>query len=187
MRVSDADIIMVPGWGNSGSDHWQTRWEAKLSTARRVRQRDWMHPNRDEWVKALVAEVEASTRPAVLVAHSVAVPTVAHAAPLFTPGKVIGAFLVAPTDETAIRSIPDMDDAFAPIPREPLPFPSLLVASRNDPYCEFAFAEDLAYCWGSAFADHGDAGHINSASGHGPWPEGLMRFAGFLSRLKAIA
>jgi predicted alpha/beta hydrolase family esterase len=41
MRTSDADLLIVPGLGGSGPDHWQTRWEQKLSTARRVEQSDW--------------------------------------------------------------------------------------------------------------------------------------------------
>ena len=72
---------------------------------------------------------------------------------------------------------------FEPVPLVPLPFPSVLVASRNDPFCTPQRAADLAEAWGSEFVDAGDAGHIDVASGHGPWPEGLMRFAGFLSKL----
>jgi predicted alpha/beta hydrolase family esterase len=48
----------------------------------------------------------------------------------------------------------------------------LLVASRTDPHCTYERAEDYAYAWGSALVDAGEAGHINVASGHGPWPEG---------------
>jgi hypothetical protein len=77
-----------------------------------------------------------------------------------------------------------VDPAFAPISRDPLPFPSILVASRTDPHCAFDRAEDFAYAWGAALADAGNAGHLNTASGHGPWPEGLMRFAGFLAKLQ---
>ncbi|MEO0619886.1 MAG: alpha/beta hydrolase, partial [Pseudomonadota bacterium] len=71
----------------------------------------------------------------------------------------------------------------APMPRDPLPFPSLLVASRTDPYCAFDIADDLGAAWGSLVIDAGDAGHINAASGHGPWPEGSMTFGKFISRL----
>ncbi|MFB2608362.1 alpha/beta hydrolase, partial [Rhizobium phaseoli] len=39
--------------------------------------------------------------------------------------------------------------------------------------------------WGSFLVDAGEAGHINADSGHGPWPEGTMVFAQFLSRLSA--
>ncbi|TIM62907.1 MAG: alpha/beta hydrolase, partial [Mesorhizobium sp.] len=26
MKVRDADILIVPGYTNSGPDHWQSRW-----------------------------------------------------------------------------------------------------------------------------------------------------------------
>jgi predicted alpha/beta hydrolase family esterase len=73
--------------------------------------------------------------------------------------------------------------AFETHPRDPLPFPSLLVGSRNDPHASYAAVEDLAFAWGAAMLDAGEAGHINTESGHGPWPEGLMSLAHFLSRL----
>ncbi len=49
MRAADADILIVPGWSDSGPDHWQSRWQGKLSTARRVVQRDFEKPIRAEW------------------------------------------------------------------------------------------------------------------------------------------
>jgi predicted alpha/beta hydrolase family esterase len=186
MRTSDVDILIIPGLTGSGPDHWQSRWEAKLSTARRVAQDDWDRPQRDPWVARLVDAVAGATRPAVLVAHSLGVLTVVHAAPQL-PAKVAGAFLVAPPDETALATLPEIDPAFMPIPRAPLPFPATLVASDNDPYCGLAVAEDLSFAWGAAFANAGAAGHINTESGHGPWPEGLLGFANFLKRLGPAA
>ena len=182
MRTSDSDILVVPGLGGSGPDHWQSRWEAKLSTARRVEQADWERPVRKEWTERLVEAVAASRRPVLLVAHSLGVALVAQAAPLFPPGIVRGAFLVAMPDVEAPGMPPEVS-AFAPLPRDPLPFPSLLVASRNDPFSDYEKAEDISYAWGSALVDAGEAGHLNTASGHGPWPEGLMRLAGFLKQL----
>jgi len=44
-------------------------------------------------------------------------------------------------------------------------------------------ADELAAAWGSMIVDAGDSGHLNSESGHGPWPEGSMVFAKFLSQL----
>jgi predicted alpha/beta hydrolase family esterase len=76
---------------------------------------------------------------------------------------------------------------FGPYPRDPLPFPSLLVASRNDPFGSYEHADDIAAAWGSLLLDAGEAGHINAESGHGPWPEGTMVFAQFLGKLKAPA
>jgi predicted alpha/beta hydrolase family esterase len=48
----------------------------------------------------------------------------------------------------------------------------VVVASRNDPYMAFDCAVALARDWGARMVDAGFAGHINVASGHGPWPEG---------------
>jgi predicted alpha/beta hydrolase family esterase len=183
MRTSDCDIVIVPGYTNSGPEHWQTRWERKLSTTRRVEQDAWDRPVREAWSSRLRETVEACRRPVVLVAHSLGVITVVHAAPILPPDVVRGAFLVAPADVEDPDVIPVMDPSFAPVPRDPLPFPSLLVASRSDPYCSYERAEDLAFAWGSALLDAGEAGHLNPESGYGPWPEGLMRFAGFLKRL----
>jgi len=58
------------------------------------------------------------------------------------------------------------------------------VASRNDPFCSFDVVEDIAAAWGSLFIDAGEAGHINAESGHGPWPEGPLTFAKFVSTLE---
>ena len=183
MRTSDADILVVPGLGGSGADHWQTRWEGKLSTARRVEQADWDRPEREAWTERLVTAVWESRRPVVLVAHSLGVATVVQAAPSLPQRVVRGAFMVGLPDVERPDMPPEIDPAFSPLPRDPLPFPSLLVASRDDPFCAYERAEDFAYAWGAAIVDAGTAGHLNSESGFGPWPEGLMRFAGFLKRL----
>lgn len=184
MKTSDADILIVPGFGDSGPDHWQSRWESKLSTARRVVQPDWNRASRESWTRPLIAAVGVASRPVILIAHSLGVATVAHAAPHFGE-RVVGAFLVAPSNVARPDLRPEIDRDFAPLPRDPLPFPSLLVASRNDPTCDFEVAADFANAWGSALIDAGEAGHINVESGHGPWPEGLMRLAAFLRRLPA--
>lgn len=183
MRTSDCDILIIPGLGGSGPEHWQSRWQSKLSTARRVEQTDWDNPERMAWTAAIVLAVQAAGRPVILVAHSLGVPALAHAAPLMPAGRVAGALLVAPPSEAAVASMAQIDPAFRPYPRDPLPFPSLLVASRNDEYGAFDDSADLALAWGSALVDAGEAGHLNDASGHGPWPEGLMSFAGFIRRL----
>jgi predicted alpha/beta hydrolase family esterase len=183
MKTADCDILIVPGYGNSGPRHWQTRWEARLPHARRVHQDDWDRPDRASWAARIVGEVEASTRPVVLVAHSLGVIAVAHAAPSLSSGKVRAAFLVAPADTARADMPPAVTRTFGAVPRDPLPFASMLVASRNDPYCDFATADDMAATWGSVLVDAGEAGHINADSGYGPWPEGLTRFATLLGRV----
>jgi uncharacterized protein len=181
MRTADLDLLFVAGLNGFGPDHWQTRWRNRLPTAKLVEQADWDRPDLSLWVRAIVEACEAAQRPVVLIAHSLGVTTVSHAAPLLSASRVKGALLVAPpSDEALIR---EGAGAFAPTPSAPLPFPSLLVASQNDPFSEYQFAEDKAAQWGSRLVAAGEAGHINADSGHGPWPEGLMQFAGFIKTL----
>jgi hypothetical protein len=182
MRTSDADILVIPGLGGSGPDHWQSRWDAKLPTARRVVQADWDRPELEAWLQRIIEEAERAERPVILVAHSLGALAAAHAAP-FLAGKVKGAFLVAPASREVIAGIDAVDPAFAALPLEPLRFPSLVIASRNDPFAPYAESEALARALGAELVDAGHSGHINIESGHGPWPEGLMRFAGFLKTL----
>lgn len=182
MKSSDAVLLIVPGWQGSGPDHWQSRWERSLSAARRVMQADWNRPDPVDWPQRLAAAVAAAEKPVVVIAHSLGVPTLVHAVPLLPAGKVRAAFLVAPPDLNRA----DIDPAiagFAPVPTAPLPFPSVLVASRTDPYCDYRRAEGFALDWGAAIVDAGDAGHINTEAGYGPWPEGSVRLLGLLQSL----
>ena len=183
MKIKDADILIIPGYTNSGPDHWQSRWEKKLSTARRVEQAEWSKPVREDWAAAVARAANEAGKPLVLVAHSLGIPTVIHALPAIGR-RIAGAFLVAPPDVSNPKIRPRHLMTFGPYPRDPLPFPSIVVASRNDEFCDFAIAEDIAAAWGSMFLDAGEAGHINSEAGYGPWPEGTMAFAHFLTRLE---
>ena len=65
------------------------------------------------------------------------------------------------------------EHGWLPIPRRPLPFPSLVAASRNDPLCAFERAQALAQDWGSDLEDLGPVGHLNPAAGFGEWPQAL--------------
>ncbi|MBL8845216.1 MAG: serine hydrolase family protein [Hyphomicrobium zavarzinii] len=191
MRTSEVDILIVPGWSSSGPDHWQSRWERTLKTARRVEQDNWVTPDREAWVGRIIESTVQSTRPVVLVAHSLGVAAVAHLAGRIPKGFLSGAFLVAPADVDTASDWPESDgfrldaaaSGFAPLPLDPLPFPSVMVASSNDPYCKIDRATVLANAWGSTLVEAGDLGHINGESGHGPWPEGVLRFGSFLSSL----
>jgi len=122
--------------------------------------------------------------PLVLVAHSLGCLTIAHwacGAGHERLARVRGALLVAPPDV-------DADDAhpfvrrFAPAPSRPLPFPSILVASRNDRYAAFERLEALARTWGSRFVDAGHAGHINAQSALGDWADGEVLLEELIER-----
>jgi uncharacterized protein len=182
MRTADASILIIPGFGDSGPGHWQSRWESKLPSATRVNQPDWNRADRAQWAGAIANAVDRADKPVVLVAHSIGVAAVAHAAHMFTK-PVAGAFLVGLSDWNREELLPGVPHDFAPIPRNPLAFTSWLIASRNDPWCNYEVAEGFANAWGSKLIDAGESGHINIESGHGPWPEGLMSFASFMRNL----
>ena len=182
MRLADADILIIPGLGNAGPDHWQSRWQAKIATARRVEQADWDDPDPADWGARIAAAVNAATRPVVLVAHSCGAVAALQAAAHYLPGRMRGAFLVAPADVEAAPPASELR-RFAPLTAARLDFPAVLIASSNDPFASFARSEALAQALGADFVDAGGSGHINADSGHGPWPEGLLRFAGFLRKL----
>ncbi|MBR9824392.1 MAG: serine hydrolase family protein [Alphaproteobacteria bacterium] len=184
MKIKDSEILIIPGLHNASPFHWQSRWAEKMSTARRVEQDDWDKPDREAWVSRLVEAVSAAKKPAILVAHSVGVLTVAHAAPQLDKSKIAGAFLVGASDwerEALEERFPG--HGFAPVPRIPLGFPALMLASSNDETCTLEKAEAWARDWGARFGDAGEAGHFTEESGHGPWPEGLMAFAKFTQSL----
>ena len=174
-------ILIVPGWSGSGPSHWQTIWEREHPEYRRVEQRNWNNVYRPEWVAGLEQAVLPVSGDVVLVAHSLGCLAVAWWAATRGCGwrRVRGAMLVAPPDLVSTPGCLPALASFTPVPRGPLPFPSILVASRNDPYATLDAAADLAADWGSALIDAGAAGHINIDSGHGPWPEGHL----YLERL----
>lgn len=183
MKIAETDILLVPGLGNCGPGHWQRRWLDKMATAQWVEQDDGDTPLREDWVEQLTRAIMMATRPVVLVGHSLGVSTIIHTSARLTDTKVRGAFLAAPPDLDENPEVPPAAIGFAQVPRDPLPFPSLLIASDSDPVCTVARAADMANCWGSELHQAGDAGQINEASGHGPWPEGLMMFTRLMQRI----
>ena len=183
MKIAETDILLVPGLGNSTPGHWQRRWLDKMSTAQWVEQKTWDNPKLEPWVETLERAIFMATRPVVLVGHSLGVLTIVNGAQRLTDTKVRGAFLVAPPD---VDEHPKALEAIAPfrnIPRAPLPFPSLVITSTDDPYCTQERAAEFASCWGSEFHSAGEGGHLNIDSGHGPWPEGMMMFTRLMQRI----
>lgn len=140
-----------------------------------MEQAEWERPRRADWQPRLEAAVSAHGPQCVLVAHSLGCLLTVHWA-AETRLTVRAALLVGvPNPERP--SFPAEIIGFSPLPMRPLPFPSILVASSNDPYGSVEFARACARAWGSQLVDIGAAGHINSASGYGEWPEGLRLLA----------
>lgn len=168
--MTTTTALMVPGLWNSGPEHWHTLWEADNPSFARVHQHEWDAPERREWVRQLDDAVRRAGRGVVLAAHSLGCATVVHWAGL--PGRTVrGALLVAPADVDG-AGFPLEARGFANMPLKPLPFPSILVASADDPYLSMERARLFAESWGSRLVEVGALGHLNSASGLGAWPEG---------------
>lgn len=169
--MNTAPVLLLPGWQNSGPDHWQSLWETAHGY-QRVEQHDWLRPLRGDWIARLEDVLLQQKAPAVLVAHSLGCLLVAAwAAHTRNPQLVKAALLVAPGDAEREELRPVLT-SWSPIPMQPLPFKSILVGSRNDPYCSLARAQAFASTWGADFVDAGPLGHLNSESGLGVWPHG---------------
>lgn len=188
-NLQEPTILTVPGLDGSGHAHWQTLWEHQWLNCRRVDMGNWTTPNRNAWVNRLNLAIRQTQGPIVLVAHSLGCHAVAWWAALERPttnGPVIGAMLVAPPEVDSALADARLN-AFAPSARGVLPFPSLLVGSRNDPYITPDRAYRLATFWGADHVDAGRIGHINAASDIGDWAFGKAMLARLLDAVEPDA
>lgn len=172
-------VLILPGIGDAGPDHWQTLWEKSNGNFQKVQQNDWDHPVCGDWVNALEKSVEASGPNVILVAHSLACLLVAHWT-ANTHSEIRGAFLAAPPDPLG-PNFPKEATGFMPVPLRRFSFPSIVVASTNDDFGRVEFAKQLSSSWGSQFVNIGAAGHINSSSCLGHWREGFSIFQTLLA------
>ena len=175
--TTNATVLIVPGLRDHVPEHWQTLLAAKLPRVHTV-------PPLEQGKLSCVARVAALDRalaaidgPVILVAHSAGVMMVAHWAQTARSRPIKGALLATPADvenpfPAGYPTIGSLrEHGWLPIPRRPLPFPSVLAASRNDPLCAFARAQTLAQHWGSELVNLGPVGHLNPAAGFGEWPQ----------------
>lgn len=164
-RGEPVRVLIVPGLHGSGPDHWQSWLQAHYKGAVRVEQDDWAVPDIDRWAQRIAATL-AAQRPArwVAVAHSFGCLALARHVAL--GGRAVQSALFAAPAEPNKFGVADA------LPSTPLPFSSVLVGSRSDPWMRLERAREWAQCWGSLFIDLGEVGHINPASGFGPWPFG---------------
>jgi predicted alpha/beta hydrolase family esterase len=179
------DMIVVPGLGGSGLDHWQSRWEKNHPNMARIQPRSWDAPDLEDWVIALELAVSKADTPPILVAHSLGCLLVAiwqktSALP------VLGAFLVAVPDPQT-QGFDLLAPSFANVPCDRLRFPSLIISSTSDPYDQRGYAFNKAQQWDSEYLSVGDCGHINDESGLGEWETGHQFLSSFVEKLKPIA
>jgi predicted alpha/beta hydrolase family esterase len=185
-HLNEIPVLILPGLWNSGPEHWQTRWEDRHPSWRRIAHADWETPDAAAWVKELNEAISDFKDPPILVAHSLSCALVAHWAIQCQPQSIMGAFLVAPSDVEA-STYPAGTTGFAPMPTRTLPFPSLMVASANDPYVDLERARHFAQAWGSTCLELGSAGHISSSDGFGSWTEGLELLSNFIEAIRTAS
>lgn len=158
-------ILIVPGLNDSGPQHWQTWLEDAVPGCIRVRQPDWAKPHLPRWGGTVADAARRAQGPVWVVAHSFGCLAAVWAATR-RDADIAGALLVAPADPIHFGA------SFA-LPRAPLPFRTIVVGSENDDWMSLDAARGWARAWGAAFVNAGAAGHINIASGFGPWPDAL--------------
>jgi len=173
-----SQILLHPGLGNSGPKHWQSWWEKRFPSFKRIQQSEWDQPALIDWMETLDKEVNSyDPGNVIIVAHSLACCTVVNWASQYK--RIIrGALLVAPSD-TESEIYPNGTTGFTPMPLKKLPFPSIVVMSTDDEYVSIDRAKTFASAWGSELVNIGHAGHVNSDSNLGFWEFGLE----LLSRL----
>lgn len=166
--------LILPGFGDSDPGHWQSLWQSENGNFKRVIQRDWNNPICSEWIVSLENSVAEMDDRVILIAHSLGCLLIAHWAAQ-TDLKIKGALLVAPPDPDS-KSFPKEIIGFSAIPQRPFKFPSIVVASSNDPYGDLRFTQSCATVWGSRFVNVGPVGHINTLSGLESWNEGFVLY-----------
>lgn len=175
-------VLIVPGLRDHVPGHWQTLLEQRLTEVACVPRRAEDKLDCARWVAAVDRSLADIDGPVVLAAHSGGVMMVVHwAAQHRRP--IHGALLATPADlEMPLPAgYPTREqlaqNGWLPIPRRPLPFPSIVAASTNDPLARYERVVELAAAWGSRVVNLGEVGHLNPAAGFGPWPraEELLR------------
>jgi uncharacterized protein len=168
-------VLIVPGLRDHVAAHWQTLLADRLPRVRTVPPMGREDLDCAARVEAIEREAQAVDGPLLIVAHSGGIVMLAHWARQ-TRRPVLGALLAAPPDferpmPEGYPTVEQLDaSGWLPVPRERLPFPSIVAASRNDPLADYERVADMARDWGSRLVDLGEVGHLNPASGFGPWP-----------------
>lgn len=174
-------ILIVPGLRDHAAGHWQVLLAQRLPRVASVPAMGRDDLDCARRVAAIEAAAQAIEGPLIAVAHSGGCIMLAHWLRV-TTRPLAGALMATPPDfESPMpEGFPTLAalkaGGWLPVPRQPLPCPSLVAASRDDPLGAFDRVAALARDWGATLVDLGAVGHLNPASGFGEWPmaEGLI-------------
>src|SRR4051812_22105709 len=165
--MTDATVVFVPGLRGHVEDHWQTRLAATLPNARTVRPLGRDEPSLTARISLLDQIVEDVDGPVVIVAHSAGVLVAVHwaanygAAPLVGPPPATPPAFAAELPPESPTTGALGDQGWLPIPRRPLPFPSILATSTDDALGNPVRLRAMANAWGSREYSLGAVGHLN--------------------------
>ena len=170
--MKPSNVLILPGWQNSGPDHWQSRWERAWGF-QRVEQHDWERPLRGDWIARLEDVLLGCDEPAVLVAHSLGCIHVAAWAAHSRHTHLVKAALLVAAPDVERDDLRTILPSWSPVPLQRLPFKTLQLASTDDPFCSSARAQVFADAWGAEWSEVGAHGHLNTESALGDWPPGF--------------
>lgn len=177
MRIAEVDFILIPEWlaqpaaCKPDDDHWISRWQRNFATA------DWLDASKETPVNGLLVQARSQTRPTIVVTHGHGVDVLLEAGAALDACPIVGAFVVAPSPS------PGLFPAFGG-GVQAMDFPSVIISPDDHPDFSRDDAQRLASQLGSHFVAAGPIQRIDSSSGQGPWPDGLMRLGWFLKQLQ---
>jgi len=182
-------VLLVPDVDSDGPAYWQHRWAGSRIDCAVVDMGHCHRPDRNDWITRIDRAVRRADAPVVLVGHGVGALAIAGWSMLYgqeAPSAVIGALLIGPTDPTeAIHA--ERLRSFAPLPPAILPFPSLVIASEDDPTITADRAFSMARQWGSGFARFGECGRFGLVDGLDDWPQGQQLLDAFIEMIEPDA
>ena len=169
--------LIVPGVGGSEHDHWQSWLQRGLMQCSRVQQQDWNHPVLSSWVAQFVKSVQQIEDDIEIVAHSFGCLTSLAALDQHPElcRKIKKLVLVAPANPARFGengfARDSQTDYSAYFHQLKLQVPTIMLISENDPWLSFEDAHAFAKSWKIQPVNLGAVGHVNVASGFGPFPE----------------
>ncbi|MDO9477270.1 MAG: alpha/beta hydrolase [Pseudohongiella sp.] len=206
-RLRQDGVLIVPGFRGSDEAHWQSWLQMQIDGAQRLSGVDWDDPVLSVWAGKIRQQLQRSDNYQWIVAHSFGCLAAAIAV-ADRPQKVAGVIFVAPADparfhllgcrqvhganawhEPAIRQsvIKEKEGVWPVIPSQALGVEGVVIASENDPWLTLATAGVIAERWGLDLTNVGQAGHINTEGGYGPWPYIKELLASRMRQASAIA
>ena len=169
--------LIVPGVGGSEYEHWQSWLQRGLMQCSRVEQKDWNHPVLVEWVAEFIRTISNIQDDIEVVAHSFGCLTSVAALNQHPEliKKIKKLILVAPANPARFGengfARDSQSDYGAYFHQLSLNVPTVMLISENDPWLNFNDAKALAKSWKIKPVNLGQVGHVNVASGFGPFPE----------------